>query len=110
MILVFPPTHIVEEIFRDRIALWPSLDGNLIAYASFNDSLVSVSQYPWFSSGSSMSAMGVQSGSAFPEMRSIRYPTPGTLLPAVILHVLDVSNVTDIKRHIIQPPSASEGQ
>lgn len=107
---LFRPTS-AEEIFQDRIALWPSLDGTLIAYASFNDTPVSVSQYPWFSSASSMSAMGVQSGSAFPEMRNIRYPTPGTTLPTVLLHVLDVSNVTDIKRHVIQPPQQGvEGQ
>lgn len=57
-----------------------------------------------------MSAMGMQSGSAFPEMRSIRYPTPGTVLPTVLLHVLDVSNVTDIKRYVIQPPKEVDGQ
>lgn len=57
-----------------------------------------------------MAAMGLQSGSAFPETRNIRYPTPGTILPSVLLHVLDVSNVTDIKRHIIQPPVGTDGQ
>lgn len=81
-----------------------------MAYASFNDTLVSVSQYPWFSSGSSLSAMGMRSGGAFPEMRSIRYPTPGTVLPTVLLHVMDVSNVSDIKRHVIQPPIGLDAQ
>lgn len=57
-----------------------------------------------------MAAMGVQNGAEFPEMRSLRYPTPGTQLPQVLLHVLDVSNVTDIKRHVIQPPAALDGQ
>lgn len=54
--------------------------------------------------------MGVLSGSAFPELHSIRYPTPGTLLPAVLLHVLDISNMTDIKRNVIQPPIGLDGQ
>lgn len=104
------PLSFAEEILHDQVALWPSLDGTRLVYASFNDTLVSVSQYPWFSFGASSSPMGVPSGSAFPETHSIRYPTPGTLLPAVLLHVLDISNMTDIKRNVIQPPIGLDGQ
>lgn len=57
-----------------------------------------------------MSAMGMQSGAVFPETRSLRYPTPGTVLPEVLMHVLDVSNVTAVKRYVIQPPQTLQGQ
>lgn len=61
-------------------------------------------------SSSVPSSGGLTSKGSFPESRSIRYPTPGTLNPEVTLWLLDLSNLTDIKKHWIKEPILLEGQ
>jgi Dipeptidyl peptidase IV (DPP IV) N-terminal region len=55
-------------------------------------------------------AGGLTSKGAFPESRSVRYPTPGTLNPEVTLWLLDLSNLTDVKKYWIKEPISLEGQ
>lgn len=53
---------------------------------------------------------GLTSKGSFPESRSVRYPTPGTLNPEVMLWLLDLSNLADIKKYWIKEPISLEGQ
>lgn len=101
---------LTEEIFTTPEAIWSSDDGTHIMYASFNDSNVGVMTYPWFASGAVISAGGVGSGSSFPETRTVRYPTPGTVNPDISLWIIDVSNVSNVQRWPVLPPHALDGQ
>lgn len=91
-------------------AIWSSQDGTHIVYASFNDTNVGMMTYPWFASGAVIAAGGVGSGSSFPETRTVRYPTPGTVNPEVLLWVIDITNITDIQKLHVSPPIAMDGQ
>lgn len=55
-------------------------------------------------------AGGLTSKGSFPESRSVRYPTPGTLNPEVTLWLLDLSNLTDVQKYWIKEPISLEGQ
>ncbi|KAJ6649253.1 Inactive dipeptidyl peptidase 10 [Pseudolycoriella hygida] len=99
-----------EEIFSTPEAIWSSQDGSHILYASFNDTNVGMMTYPWFASGAVISAGGIGSGSSFPETRSVRYPTPGTVNPESRLWVVDLTNTSDIQRYLVTPPIALDGQ
>lgn len=99
-----------EEIFAAPEAIWSSDDGSHIVYASFNDTNVGMMTYPWFATGSVIATSGVGGGSSFPETRSVRYPTPGSINPEVHLWVIDITNVTDILRWHVTPPIALDGQ
>lgn len=100
----------LEEIFDSPEAIWSSNDGTHIVYASFNDTNVSMMTYPWFATGSVLATSGLGSGSSFPETRSVRYPTPGSVNPEVHLWVIDITNVTEILRWHVTPPVALDGQ
>jgi len=101
----------------------------MLLYATFNDTNVGQMMYPWFSSntliqsgksanvdrGNAFNAVhfiagGLTSKGAFPESRSVRYPTPGTLNPEVTLWLLDLSNLTDVQKYWIKEPISLEGQ
>lgn len=101
-----------EEIFASPEAIWSSQDGSHIVYASFNDTNVGIMTYPWFATGSVIATSGMGGGvaSSFPETRSVRYPTPGSTNPEVHLWVIDITNVTDIQRWHVTPPTALDGQ
>lgn len=109
-----------EEIFAEPEAVWPSPDGQRLAYASFNDSEVGIMSYPWFHTASSLVAGAVHAaGASFPEARTVRYPTPGSRNPVVQLWVIDVldgasGNVTDAAAGAqswpVRPPATLEGQ
>lgn len=99
-----------EEIFPTAEAIWSSDDGTHIVYATFNDTNVGVMTFPWFSTGAVIAKDGISSGSSFPETRTLRYPTPGTLNPEVQLWVLDITNITDPQHYAVIPPSALDGQ
>ncbi|XP_037033924.1 dipeptidyl peptidase 4 isoform X2 [Bradysia coprophila] len=99
-----------EEIYSTPEAIWSSQDGSHIMYASFNDTNVGMMTYPWFESGAVIAAGGVGSGSTFPETRSVRYPTPGTVNPDSRLWVVDLTNTSDIQRWQVTPPIALDGQ
>lgn len=101
---------LTEEIFSTPEAIWSSQDGSHIMYASFNDTNVGMMTYPWFASGAVIAAGSVGSGSSFPETRSVRYPTPGTVNPELRLWVVDLTNTSDIQRWQVTPPIALDGQ
>ncbi|XP_063236972.1 inactive dipeptidyl peptidase 10 [Bacillus rossius redtenbacheri] len=102
-----------EDILQSPEALWGSADGSHVLHMSFDDSGVRVFMFPWFGSGSSSSGSVTGSAgawTAFPESRSIRYPTPGTTNPTVKLWVLDVTNASEPLRWEVRPPEALQGQ
>lgn len=79
-------------------------------YASFNDSNVGMMTYPWLASGAIISGAGLSSGTSFPETKNVRYPTPGTLNPEVILWVVDITNLTNVQQYLVNPPPSLDGQ
>ncbi|XP_055386032.1 inactive dipeptidyl peptidase 10 isoform X2 [Condylostylus longicornis] len=98
-----------EEIFEKSDAVWPSPDGTQFMYASFNDSKVGTMTFPWLASGAIITASGMNSGSSFPETRNVRYPTPGTTNPEVTIYIVNITDVDQITKTIIKPPSALDG-
>ncbi|CAB0014780.1 unnamed protein product [Nesidiocoris tenuis] len=88
-----------EEILNDNKAIWNSKDGHILLYASFNDTLVQEFQFPWY---------GVSQDTAqlYPQIRSLRYPKPGTTNPHVTLFVADLADLKDIKTRQLKPPIA----
>jgi hypothetical protein len=53
---------------------------------------------------------GLTSKGSFPDSRSVRYPTPGTLNPEVTLWLLDLTNLTAVQKYWIKEPISMEGQ
>lgn len=53
---------------------------------------------------------GLTSKGSFPDARNIRYPTPGTFNPEVTLWLLDLHNLTDVKKYQLKEPISLEGQ
>lgn len=102
---------IAEEIFTTPEAIWSSDDGSHILFASFNDTQVSTLAYPWFASGAIMAVHSIGGGgSSFPETRTLRYPTPGSVNPEVQLYVVDVSNTSAFQQWPITSPITLDGQ
>jgi len=68
---------LTEDILSSPEALWGSLDGTHIMYASFNDSEVRILAFPWFGSSSISGSFkgGAGMWTTFPESRTVRYPT-----------------------------------
>lgn len=77
-------------------------------FASFNDTRVSTMTNPWFNTGVNIGVHGM--GVSFPEMRSIRYPTAGTMNPEVQLWIVDVTNTSSIELWPVTAPIAMESQ
>lgn len=105
--------YFTEEIFQSHKAVWGSPDGDLLLYATFNDTNVGTMVYPWFSSNSFIQAGGLTSRGSFPAQKTQRYPTPGTINPEVtlwLLNITDIGNLTDHQKHWIRPPISLEGQ
>ncbi|XP_049834013.1 dipeptidyl aminopeptidase-like protein 6 isoform X2 [Schistocerca gregaria] len=87
-----------EEVLGSNEALWMSNDGHLLLFATFNDTLVEEQRFPWF---------GTQDdGKLYPEIRSLRYPKPGTPNPVVTLSVADLADPKNIRTRDLKPPSA----
>ncbi|GFG28703.1 hypothetical protein Cfor_02278, partial [Coptotermes formosanus] len=87
-----------EEVLSSNQALWMSDDGHLMLYATFNDTLVEEQRFPWFA---------VQDeGKLYPEIRSLRYPKPGTPNPLVSLWVADLADPKNIGTRDLKPPVA----
>lgn len=84
-------------------ALWMSKDGHMMLYATFNDSLVEEQKFPWYGGG--------EEAYLYPEIRSLRYPKPGTPNPIVTLTVADLADPKNIRTRNIKPPPVlgSEG-
>lgn len=85
-----------EEILGSNNALWMSSDGHMILYASFNDTLVEELQFPWYGS--------VSEDRLYPDIRSLRYPKPGTNNPQVVLRVADLADPGNIRTKEVRPP------
>ncbi|GLV36131.1 Dipeptidyl peptidase 10 [Carabus blaptoides fortunei] len=85
-----------EEILGSNTALWMSSDGHMILYASFNDTLVEELQFPWYGS--------VSEDRLYPDIRSLRYPKPGTNNPQVVLRVADLADPGNIRTKDVRPP------
>ncbi|XP_037959128.1 prolyl endopeptidase FAP [Teleopsis dalmanni] len=89
-----------EEILHTNNAIWLSPDGRLMLYSSFNDSLVQEQHFAWYGTTSG----GNPNAYLYPEIRSLRYPKPGTQNPTVKLFVADLSDPTNFYIHLVQPP------
>ncbi|XP_072379446.1 inactive dipeptidyl peptidase 10 isoform X2 [Diabrotica undecimpunctata] len=86
-----------EEILGTNSAIWMSRDGMLMVFASFNDSLVEELRFPWYGS--------IKDGRLYPDIRSLRYPKPGTRNPQVVLTVADLADTSNIKMKPVLPPN-----
>ncbi|XP_062706955.1 prolyl endopeptidase FAP isoform X1 [Aedes albopictus] len=86
-----------EEILQSNKAIWLSNDGHLMLYSTFNDSLVQEQQFSWY---------GMTDGdiNLYPEIRSLRYPKPGTKNPTITLKVADLADPKSIRTRDITPP------
>ncbi|XP_048000890.1 dipeptidyl aminopeptidase-like protein 6 [Leguminivora glycinivorella] len=94
-----------EEILKARSALWMSADGHMVLYATFNDTLVLEQKFPWY--GPSLDTD--DPAKTYPEIRSVRYPKPGTINPTVRLTVADIADPKHIRtRHLTPPKSILE--
>ncbi|KAH0539481.1 inactive dipeptidyl peptidase 10 [Cotesia glomerata] len=114
-----------EEVLPRPEALWPSPDGSLLLYASFNDTKVTSLEFPWFGNqmgqdGASSSPAGIVKKGSFPPSKSVRYPTPGSPNPEVCLWIHDLTNITadttnetlitSLDRIMLKPPTTLDGQ
>ncbi|XP_071574848.1 inactive dipeptidyl peptidase 10 isoform X2 [Temnothorax nylanderi] len=88
-----------EEILHSGEAIWMSPDGHVMLYASFNDSLVEEMHISWFGEGNK---------ALYPDIRSLRYPKPGTPNPSVQLYVADLADLKNIRTKIVKPPPIIE--
>lgn len=86
-----------EEILGTNSAIWMSRDGMLMVFATFNDSLVEELRFPWYGS--------IKDGRLYPDIRSLRYPKPGTKNPEVTLTVADLADTSNIKIKPVIPPN-----
>ncbi|EFN79886.1 putative dipeptidyl aminopeptidase C2E11.08 isoform X2 [Harpegnathos saltator] len=88
-----------EEILHSAEAIWMSSDGHMMLYASFNDSLVEEMHISWFGEGNK---------ALYPDIRSLRYPKPGTPNPSVRLYVADLVDPSNIHTKVVKPPPIIE--
>lgn len=88
-----------EEILHRAEAIWMSSDGHMMLYASFNDSLVEEMHISWFGEGNK---------ALYPDIRSLRYPKPGTPNPVVRLYVADLADPKNIHTKVVKPPPIIE--
>ncbi|KPJ18468.1 Inactive dipeptidyl peptidase 10 [Papilio machaon] len=89
-----------EEILKTRTALWMSGDGHMVLYATFNDSLVREQRFPWY--GAALDTD--DPAKTYPEIKSVRYPKPGTNNPTVKLTVADIADPKHIRTRHLTPP------
>ena len=112
-----------EEVLPRPEAIWPSVDGSKLLFASFNDSKVTILEFPWFGTlmgqdGANSNPMGTTRIGSFPPSRSIRYPTPGSPNPVVDMWMLDLTtghtnnatNSTEYAKVKLKPPPVFNGQ
>ncbi|XP_076651634.1 dipeptidyl peptidase 10 isoform X1 [Halictus rubicundus] len=88
-----------EEILHCAEAIWMSPDSHMMLYASFNDSLVEEMHISWFGEGNK---------ALYPDIRSLRYPKPGTPNPVARLYVADLADPKTIHTKVVKPPSIIE--
>ncbi|XP_030381131.1 prolyl endopeptidase FAP [Scaptodrosophila lebanonensis] len=111
-----------EEILHANNAIWLTDDGHLMLYASFNDTHVQEQHFAWYGTtsgagvgptgGAAAAGMGATNANAggnphanlYPEIRSLRYPKPGTQNPVVTLRVADLADPHNIHIKDLRPP------
>ncbi|XP_022232305.2 uncharacterized protein LOC111080796 isoform X2 [Drosophila obscura] len=116
-----------EEILHANNAIWMSDTGQLMLYATFNDTHVQEQHFAWYgttgpSSGGAAAAAAAASGTPagsggsssgggsnpyanlYPEIRSLRYPKPGTQNPTVTLRVVDLKDPKKVHITNLRPP------
>nr|CAD7459828.1 unnamed protein product [Timema tahoe] len=86
-----------EEVLGSNQALWMSDDGHMMLYATFNDTLIEEQRFPWFGVPDELKR--------YPEIRSLRYPKPGTPNPLVSLWVADLADPKNIRTRDLKPPA-----
>lgn len=77
-------------------ALWPSPDGHMLLFATFNDTQVEELKFPWYGEPNTERL--------YPEIRSLRYPKAGTRNPEVTLRVADLADPSNIGMKTLKPP------
>ncbi|XP_033237033.1 uncharacterized protein Dpp10 isoform X3 [Drosophila pseudoobscura] len=120
-----------EEILHANNAIWLSDTGQLMLYATFNDTHVQEQHFAWYGttgpSGGAASAAAAAGGGAagtpggsggssssgggsnpyanlYPEIRSLRYPKPGTQNPTITLRVADLKDPKKVHITNLRPP------
>ncbi|SPP85818.1 uncharacterized protein LOC117588058 isoform X2 [Drosophila guanche] len=113
-----------EEILHANNAIWMSDTGQLMLYATFNDTNVQEQHFAWYgttgpsASGAAAAATGTPGASGasssgggsnpyanlYPEIRSLRYPKPGTQNPTVTLRVVDLNDPKKVHITSLRPP------
>ena len=83
-----------EEIMSSNRALWFSPDGNKLAYAQFNDSLVDEVVLPDYQ----------QQSQQYLQTKRFRYPKAGSVNPTVKLFVVDLNNLENLQTYYVTPP------
>ncbi|XP_013101716.2 inactive dipeptidyl peptidase 10 isoform X1 [Stomoxys calcitrans] len=109
-----------EEILNTNNAIWLSHDGHMMLYGSFNDSMVQEQHFAWYGTtssnnnnynnarGSSATSAGAgnhPNANLYPEIRSLRYPKPGTQNPHITLKVVDLKDPEKFRMREVQPPN-----
>ncbi|XP_028049203.2 venom dipeptidyl peptidase 4 isoform X2 [Monomorium pharaonis] len=78
-----------EEVFSSGTAIWYSPDGQHLAFASFNDTLVKDIVYSYYGTPGSFKDQ-------YPTEVKIKYPKVGTQNPVVSLSVIDLTNSSSV--------------
>ncbi|GAB6021484.1 Inactive dipeptidyl peptidase 10 [Chamberlinius hualienensis] len=91
-----------EEIFSSNNALWFSNDGNLLCYASFNDTLVSSQPFQLYEDSNKLLN--------YPQSHNIKYPKAGKTNPTVTLKVVDLNSRKVGPSAEITPPTSMKDQ
>ncbi|XP_052127495.1 venom dipeptidyl peptidase 4-like [Frankliniella occidentalis] len=78
--------------------MWMSDGGHSVLFATFNDTLVEEMKIPWYGT--------VDEDRQYPDIRSLRYPKPGTPNPIVTLRVANLTVPSDIRTRDLEPPLA----
>ncbi|CAK1549747.1 unnamed protein product [Leptosia nina] len=83
-----------EDVMYTGQATWFSPDGNYLAFASFNDTLVGTYSYYYYEDKSDPDDL-------YPELIDLKYPKAGTTNPAVTLRVVDLRNIQSAVNFIV---------
>ncbi|GAB6020597.1 hypothetical protein CHUAL_003276 [Chamberlinius hualienensis] len=84
-----------EEILASNSAVWFSKDGQLLCFASFNDTLVEAQPIEHFGDTNKLSI--------YPKINTVRYPKAGRINPTVILRVVHLNSSFGGSRRKVAP-------
>lgn len=85
-----------EEVFASAVAMWYSPDGQSLAFATFNDTVVKDMAYFYYGTPGSLE-------NQYPTQVKLKYPKAGTPNPEVSLAVIDLINPSS-KAIILEAP------